>query len=212
MYREQFTIGFQRVDDDACNMVFEWDRTRTVLPVSFNPVYFDSDNTSPMDLAQYPRNSRTRNHLKEEELAEATPKVRVIYSRPQKKDRDIFGGLKKFGDRWRVGANETTEVTFFQDVNIGGQDVKKGTYGIFATVHEDKWEMTLHTNIPSWGFANHDDETNVCTFSVPTAKTPETVEALAILFEKKNAANVEMIIAFDDTMVRVPIELKLESN
>lgn len=206
--REQFTIGFQRINEESCNMVFEWDKTRTVLPISFNPIYLAGEDKSPMDLAQYPRNSRIRNHLKEEELAEATPKVRVIYSRPQKNDRDIFGGLKEFGDTWRMGANETSEITFYQDVTIGGQDVKRGTYGMMAVVNKDKWDITLHTNIPSWGHANHDEETNVCTFSVPTASTPSVVEALAIIFEKKDATNVDMIVAWDRTMVRVPIVIK----
>ena len=33
------------------------------------------------------------------------PIARVIYSRPQKKGRDIFGDLVPYGEVWRTGAN-----------------------------------------------------------------------------------------------------------
>ncbi len=207
--RESFTVGFQRVDDESCNMVFEWDRTRTVLPISFNPVSLSGDDKSPMDLAQYPANSRFRNFIEtEEELAEADPKIRVVYGRPQKKGRTIFGELLKYGEVWRVGANETTEITFYEDVKIGGTDVKAGRYGINAMVNADNWEIVIHKNIPSWGTFGHDDEKNVAKVSVPVSKTPKEIEELAILFEKKDDKNVDMIIAWDTTMVRMPVELK----
>ena len=134
----------------------------------------------------------------------------MVYNRPQVKGRTIFGELVPYGEMWRVGANETTEITFFQDVKIGGKEVKRGRYGMFATVNKDKWDVVLHKNLPSWGNANHDASTNVAEFSVPTEKTPSTVEALGILFDKKDDKNVHMIIGWDDTMVRIPVELMIK--
>ena len=206
--RESFTIGFQRVDDDHCNMVFEWDRTRTVLPISFNPVYLSGDDASPMDLVQYPSNSRLRNYVKPEELDAAVPKVRVVYSRPQKKGRTIFGDLVKYGEPWRLGANETTEITFFDDVTIGGKEVKKGKYGLMVIPSADKWEFVIHTNIPSWGTFGHDDATNVASVSAPVSKGASEVENLSIVFDKKGDKNVDMVVAWDKTQVRMPITLK----
>lgn len=205
--RESLTIGFQRVDDDNCNMIFEWDRTRTLLPISFNPMYMASDDASPTDLAQYPWNSRTRNFLKEEDKADAMPKVRVIYSRPQKKNRKIFGELVKYGENWRLGANETTEITFFDEVTIGGKKVRPGTYGMFAKVNEDKWEVVVHSNIPSWGVFNHDDEKNVASVSVPVQSTGKSVESLTIQFKKQSDSELHMILAWENSMVAVPIML-----
>lgn len=207
--RESFTIGFQRVDDESCNMVFEWDRTRTALPISFNPAYLGGDDASPMDLVQYPSNSRFLNFIENaDERAAAAPKIRVVYSRPQKKDRVIFGELIKYGEPWRIGANETTEITFYGDVKVGDTDVKSGTYGMMAIVNADKWDIVIHKNIPSWGTFGHDDEKNVATVSVPVQKTPSTVEELSILLEKKDDNSAEMIIAWDNSMVKVPVMFK----
>jgi len=206
--RESFVIGFQKVDEDHCNMVFEWDRTRAMLPISFNPVYLAGDDKSTMDLVQYPNMSRLRNYVKPEELDANEPKVRVVYSRPQKKGRKIFGELEKFGTSWRMGANETTEITFFEDVKINGNDIKAGRYGMMAVVNDGKWDIVIHKNIPSWGTYNHDEASNVAKITVNTEKTPKTIEALSMLFDKKDDKNVHLIIAWDDTMVRLPITFK----
>lgn len=206
--RESFTIGFKEIDDQTCHMVFAWDNLQAALPISFNVTNLASDDTSPMDLAQYPRNSRTRNFVDKDQLDEAMPKIRVVYSRPQVKGRTIFGELLQYGQPWRVGANETTEITFFDDVTIGGEQVEKGTYGMMVIPNADKWEFIIHRNIPSWGTPNHDEAMNVAGFSVPTEKTRDSVENLSVLFKEidKNK-KVHMIVAWDDTMVQVPIEM-----
>ncbi len=41
------------------------------------------------------------------------PKIKVLYGRPKKNGREIFGNVIPFGRIWRVGANEATEVVFY---------------------------------------------------------------------------------------------------
>ena len=44
--------------------------------------------------------------------AEAQGKdVKVTYGQPSKKGRVIFGSLVPYGEVWRTGANEATEIT-----------------------------------------------------------------------------------------------------
>lgn len=206
--REAFTIGFQKVDEGNVNMVFEWDQTRAVLPIGLNPVSLAGADASPMDLVAYPASSRLRNYQSPEDFDKSAPKIRVVYSRPQMKGRKVFGELLKYGEMWRVGANETTEITFFQDVMIGGKEVKAGKYGLFANVDKDEWEFIIHTNLPSWGNPNHDPSTNVVTVSAKTEKTPKTVEALSILLVEKSANEVDLVVGWENTMARLPITLK----
>ncbi len=209
---ESFTVGFQRVDKEGCNMVMAWDQTVATLPISFNPVMMRGDDASPLDLAQYPSMSRFQNFLEEDQVEANQPKVRVVYSRPQKKGRKIFGELVKYGEPWRIGANETTEITFFEDVSIAGTDIKKGTYGMFCTVHEDKWDIVIHSNLPSWGPVNHDDETNVASISVPVEAAPKTMEALSMTFHKVNDNEVHLVTAWDNVMTKLPISIAQEDT
>ena len=61
---------------------------------------FAKMDVSPMDIALY------RNDNNE-------PVARVIYSRPQRRDREVFGKLVPYGEVWRTGANEACEITFY---------------------------------------------------------------------------------------------------
>ncbi|MBT8220753.1 MAG: DUF2911 domain-containing protein, partial [Bacteroidia bacterium] len=205
--REAFTIGFQKVDEGHVNMIFEWDRTKAVMPINLNPASMAGSDVSPMDLAQYPNSSRFRNLQDPEDLDKAVAKIRVIYSRPQMKGREIFGGLVKYGEVWRLGANQTTELTFFEDVMIGDTKIRAGKYGLFAKVNKDNWEFIVHKNVQSWGNANHDDKDNVVKITVPSESTPETVEALAIVLQEKGSEEVELVVGWENTMARLPIKL-----
>ncbi|MEM9527955.1 MAG: DUF2911 domain-containing protein [Bacteroidota bacterium] len=203
---ESFTIGFQKVDDNNVDMVFAWDKTRVDLPINLSPAMMDGDNASPMDLVQFPDRSRLRNFVEEKDLEANEPQVRVVYSRPQMKGRKIFGELLPYGKMWRVGANETTLVTFFEPVSIDGKDIKAGTYGLFAEVNEGEWDFILHKNTQSWGDANHDAKDNVATFRVKTEKTPNTLEALSIALMEKDGL-VHLVVGWEDTMARLPIKV-----
>ncbi len=70
---------------------------------------------SPMDMCYYPVDYPV---LKIQHKADAPLIARVIYGRPQKNDRSIFGDLVPYDMIWRVGANEATEIEFYRDVKI----------------------------------------------------------------------------------------------
>ena len=58
--------------------------------------------------------------------------IRVVYSRPGVKGREIWGKLVSYDAVWRAGANEATKITFSTDVIVEGKKLKKGSYSFFA--------------------------------------------------------------------------------
>ena len=84
---------------------------------------------SPMDMVYYPANYPV---LKIQEKVTEPLLARVIYSRPQKNDRTIFGDLIEYNSIWRLGANEATEIELFKDVKINGKKLLKGRYTLYA--------------------------------------------------------------------------------
>lgn len=168
---------------------------------------FPKLDNSPMDMAYYPTRAAFRNFAKTEaEKMADQPVVRVIYSRPQKKGRKVFGELEKFGSVWRVGANESTEIQFYQPVTIGDTRFQEGRYTVYAVINEGEWTFHFSTDLDGWGhYAYKPAETEVGTITVKTEATKETVEALSIMFEKVEDG-AHMIVAWDDTMARVPIQ------
>ena len=134
------------------------------------------------------------------------PVARVIYGRPLKNGRIIFGGIIKYNDVWRLGANEATEIEFFRNVKISGKPVPKGRYTLFCDPAENKWTMILNRDNYSWGSFTYDNKKDVLRADIDTDKNTDTVEALTIYFdETKTGAN--MIFLWDDLKAVLPIAI-----
>jgi hypothetical protein len=167
---------------------------------------FPKMDASPMDMAYYPSRVALRAFAKTDEEKNAKPIIRVIYSRPQAKGRKVFTDLEKPGNMWRIGANEATEIQFYQEVTFGGQTVPAGRYTLYAMLGETEWTIYLSSDLDRWGhYAFKPEESTVSKITVSTQTTSETVEALSIVF-KPSDEGADMIIAWDDTMVQVPFE------
>lgn len=168
---------------------------------------FPKMDNSPMDMSYYPPRVAFRAFGKTDEEKNAKPMIRVIYSRPQAKGRKVFTELEKPGNMWRVGANEATEIMFYQDVTLGDTEVAAGRYTIYAMLGESEWTIYLSNDMDRWGhYAFKPEESSVAEITVPVEETAESVDAMSIIFETADPG-AHMVIAWDDTLVRVPIGL-----
>lgn len=168
---------------------------------------FPDMDKSPMDMSYYPQRAAFRGFAKTaEEKTAGEPIIRVIYSRPQKKDRVVFGELIKYGEMWRIGANEATEITFMRDVMIGEQPVRAGRYSVYALVNEKEWTIHFSLDLDGWGhYVFKPEESSVAEITVPTSVVREPIEELGIIFEEAEDG-AHMVIGWDNTVVRVPIK------
>ena len=156
---------------------------------------------SPADIVYYPLNI-----VKEKDLSKK-PLIRIIYSRPAKNGRPIFGVLEQFGNVWRTGANETTEIRFYEDVKVGNQKVKAGTYSIFTIPEKDKWTFILNKQTDKWGSYTYDQSKDVLRLDVPVKKSEEVIEHFSITF-KDLPQGAAIVMGWDNTVVEVPVHLK----
>ena len=69
--------------------------------------------------------------------------VEVDYSRPNKNDREIYGGLVPYGKLWRTGANAPTKIKFNGAVKLGDKDIPAGEYALFTIPTADEWTIIL---------------------------------------------------------------------
>lgn len=159
---------------------------------------------SPMDISYYPDNYPI---LKINGKTTEPPIARIIYSRPQKGDRIIFGGLVEYGQVWRLGANEATEIEFYKDVKIAGQKIPKGRYTLYALINPDSWTLIINKETDTWGAFKYDSQKDLIRVPVPVEKLSEPVEPLSIMFEKNNKG-FDLVIGWDMVEVKMPVVLK----
>ena len=132
----------------------------------------------------------------------------MIYARPFKKGRDVFGGLLKFGKAWRVGANESTEFLFMTDVMIGNTKVKAGRYSAVIIPTKDSWTLKINSENDGWGNYSYDESKDVASITVPTQKSDKEIEQLSIVLYEKSENVVHLKIGWDTTIAEFPITLK----
>lgn len=158
---------------------------------------------SPMDMSYFPANYPV---LKIQDKISESPVARVVYSRPQKAGRVIFGNIVKYGEVWRMGANEATEIEFFKNVHIGGKKINKGRYTLYAIPSETSWVIILNKDTDTWGAFKYNAKKDVIRTSVAVQKTDAVIESLVMAFDK-TATGCTLVIGWDNVKVLLPISL-----
>src|ERR1700712_2944280 len=132
---------------------------------------------SPMDMCYYPVDYPI---LKIQHKADVPLVARVIYGRPQKNDRSIFGDLVPYDQIWRVGANEATEIEFYRDVKINGKKLVKGRYTLYAIPTKDIWTIILNKETDTWGAFGYDQKKDVLRTDVKAESVNDVIDVFTI--------------------------------
>ena len=138
--------------------------------------------------------------------------VTLEYSRPSMRGRTIFGDLVPYGKTWRTGANARTKVSFSDDVEIDGQQLKAGTYAIFTKPGEQKWDVFFYTEHDANGAPQEWDESKVAAkTTVDVYPLPMPIETFTITLDDltSNSANLGMM--WEKVYVAVPISFPTDA-
>ncbi len=103
--------------------------------------------------------------------------VTLEYGRPNVKDRTIWGGIVPYGKVWRTGADEATTITFSADVEVGGEMLAAGTYGLFTLPGENEWTVIFNKAAKQWGAFRYDAGQDALRVTA-TPKAVDHVEAM----------------------------------
>ncbi|MFD2550219.1 DUF2911 domain-containing protein [Bizionia sediminis] len=139
---------------------------------------FPKLDKSPMDAATFPSDYKNANKF-----------IKVIYSRPQLKNRTIEQ-LAPAGKVWRTGANEAPEITFYKDTNFGDKLIKAGTYSLFTIPGEEAWTVIINKDLNTWGAYYYNEANDVARVKAPVKMADESVEAFSISFDEKGTMHM----------------------
>ncbi len=156
---------------------------------------------SAMDMSYYPVNYTI---LRIQDKATEPLVARLVYSRPLRNGRNVFGELLEYNKVWRLGANEATEIEFYKDVLINGKVIPRGRYTLYAMPTEEKWTIMVNKETDIWGAFKYDSGKDVVRIDLPVQKLAEPLEAFTMFFEKA-ATGFAMVAAWDNSLVSLPI-------
>ncbi len=182
------------------------DNNTVILPAKKQPLSlkketpnpFSMVDVSPMDMSYCPADYP---HIKH--IAGDLPQMRIIYSRPQKQGRTVFGNIVQYDTIWRLGANEGTEIEFFKPVTIQNQKIKPGRYTLYCIPRKDSWEVIMNTEVNIWGL-NINTAKDAGRFTIPVTSTTALSEYFTAIFED-TATGANLVFAWDSVITKLPI-------
>ena len=151
---------------------------------------FKSLDKSPMDMTAFPSSYKISDKI-----------VKVIYSRPQLKGRDLVK-LAPPEKVWRTGANEAAEITFCKDVVFGGKELKAGAYSLFTIPSKDgDWTVIINKAKNLWGSYYYNQDQDVVRVSGKVSKAEKNIEVFSMMFDK----DMTLKMGWGNTIVSVSI-------
>jgi tetratricopeptide (TPR) repeat protein len=130
--------------------------------------------------------------------------VEVDYSRPNKNNRAIFGGLVPFDKIWRTGANLPTRIKFSANVKFGDKDVPAGEYALFSIPSQSEWTIILSKDLKA-SAAEYKQENDVARVMAKPILIGLPAETFTIGFEDLRANSATFYVEWDKT--RVPVKV-----
>ena len=132
--------------------------------------------------------------------------IKIEYSRPGMRGREVMGNLVPYGELWRTGANANTKISFSDPVTIAGVEIPEGTYALFTRPGIEMWEVFFYKKSDNWGLIKDWDATQIAIVSESKAtNNNEPTESFTIQLENLTDNNAELVISWENTKVTTVI-------
>ena len=130
--------------------------------------------------------------------------IEIDYARPNKNDREIFGGLVPYGKIWRTGANATTRIKFSDAVKVGDKELPAGEYGIFTIPNANEWTVIFSKDTKAQA-GDYKQENDAARVTVKPETLPMSMETFTIGLTDVKGASAMLNLMWDKT--RVPVKI-----
>lgn len=138
--------------------------------------------------------------------------IEISYSRPSAKGRLIFGNaadgaLQPYGNYWRLGANESTEITINKAVTFNGVALGAGTYRLYAVPGAETFRIGVNTELGKWGAWEPDYSKDLFVTEVPVAQPSASVEQFTTRIEAGADSDAVVYFEWSDVHLAIPIKV-----
>ncbi len=139
--------------------------------------------------------------------------IKIEYSRPSAKGRKIYGDLVAFGKMWRTGANQSTKITFADDIKVNGTDVKAGTYALYTIPNMGEWDMMLYKDLTLGGSTDeYKMENELMRFKAKAQDTKDFTETFTITVNNITSTSCSIDLVWANTKVSIPVTTVIDDK
>ncbi|MEO5572625.1 MAG: DUF2911 domain-containing protein [Bacteroidia bacterium] len=143
----------------------------------------------------------------------ALGQIKIEYSRPGVKDREIFGSVVPYNHPWRTGANGSTTITFTDTVKVSGTQVAPGTFALYTVPTQAEWEIILSKNLTLGGdVGEYKPADEVLRFKVKPSVMNDKMETFTININNIKTSSCTIDLMWDKTKVSFPVTTEIDSR
>lgn len=140
------------------------------------------------------------------EVSAGGASLTIVYSRPAKRGRDIWGGLVPYHEVWRTGANAATTFSTDRDLEIGSALVPAGDYTLFSIYAPESAQLIINKQTGQWGTV-YNQERDLARVELTRESLPDVVERFTISVEPAMGGGM-LQLSWDRTRFSVPIKVR----
>jgi hypothetical protein len=126
--------------------------------------------------------------------------IKINYSQPSVKGREVWGALVPYDKVWRTGANEATTFETSKDIKVQGKTLKAGKYTLFTIPNVDEWKIIFNSKLGQWGSNGYNSADDVLSVTAKPSSSDFT-ELFTI-----SADNGQLSLAWDKVKIDFVVE------
>ncbi len=139
--------------------------------------------------------------------------VEIDYSRPAVRGRKIMGNLVRYDEIWRTGANKNTIISFSDPVQIEGNTLPAGQYGLYTRPSSNQWKVYFYKSTNNWGLPNPWDDSEVALSLIITPSFFEyKIENFTITISDINSDAAQLNLIWENTLLSIPFEVPTKAK
>lgn len=132
--------------------------------------------------------------------------LQIIYSRPSKRGRQIWGALIPWNTVWRTGANAATQFSTDKDLDMNGTTIPAGTYTLYSIYTPDSAKLIVNSQTGQWGTVYHEDQ-DFTRIDLQKTEADQPYEMFTISFDSTGSQPL-MQLTWDETRYQLPVTAK----
>lgn len=182
---DTFTIGLRKTGPSAGEMTLSWEKTSVIVPFEKNT---KPTGLSPLDSVQTSLGGKT---------------VKIKYSSPYVRGREIWGNVVPWDSVWRTGANQPTSLETETALTIGQQTIPAGSYALRSLPKANSFTLIISKKGESQGPAA--DSLVVARVAMQTQKSDKPVDPFKIWFDSGSNGGATLNLGWADRIYSVPV-------
>jgi len=134
-------------------------------------------------------------------------KITIEYSRPNVKNRKIWGSLVKYGEVWRTGANYPTLITMSDTTFIENKLILPGKYAIYTIPNLKEWTIIFSENTNLWGAFGYNEKDDFIRIKTEP-QVAEFTETMTFGFEDVKGNKAMLFLKWEN--LKIPLRVSVD--